>query len=163
MSKVNADITLLLNTMMEEMKALKTSIDEMKTNIHELQEDNASAAVNAESMYKTLNAKFDLFKNLESDSRETIRQQSAAGTRKLTRPVFFKKLFIEDRMKYINILYTQEEIDIVMQDKEVTSKKKEDDRISKLATLIYTKHIKGNNPEGRASAFASIYEQSLTN
>lgn len=163
MSKANADIAELLTTLVQEVKDLKIAITEMKTNVHELQEDNASSAVNAEAMYKTLNAKFDLFKNLESNSRDTILQQTNSSTRKLTRPVFFKKIFVEDRDKYLNILYTQEEIDNAMQEKDVIAKKKEADRISKVATIIYTNHIKANNPEGRASAFASLYEQSLNN
>ena len=163
MSKINADIAEMLTTLVQEVKQLNIAIAEIKTNIHELQEDNASSAVNAEAMYKTLNAKFDLFKNLESNSRETILQQTNSSTRKLTRPVFFKKLFVEEREKYLNILYTQEEIDSAMQEKDVLAKKKEADRISKVATIIYTNHIKANNPEGRASAFASLYEQSLNN
>ena len=42
---------------------------------------------------------------------------------------------------------------------EVKAKKKESDRISKVVNILYTKHIKGNSPAGRASAFSSIYEQ----
>ena len=150
------------NEILDLLKTLSKDMEEMKVSIKELQEDNASSAVNAEKMYKTLNAKFDMFKNLEAQSRETI-QQSATTGRKLTRPAFFKKIFIEDRDKHLNVLYTQEEIDEVFQEKEVLAKKKEADRISKVVTIIYTKHIKANNPEGRASAFASLYEQSLSN
>ncbi len=155
MSKANVEILDLLNKIVADMDAMKIAIKE-------LQEDNASAAVNGEKMYKALNAKFDLFKNLEAQSRETI-QQTTTTSRKLTRPAFFKKLFIEEREKYLNVLYTQEEIDAAFEEKEVAAKKKEADRISKAVTLIYTKHIKANNPEGRASAFASLYEQSLSN
>ena len=150
------------NEILDLLKTLSKDMEEMKVSIKELQEDNASSAVNAEKMYKTLNAKFDMFKNLEAQSRETI-QQSATTGRKLTRPAFFKKIFIEDRDKHLNVLYTQEEIDEAFQEKEVLAKKKEADRISKVVTIIYTKHIKANNPEGRASAFASLYEQSLSN
>lgn len=155
MSKANAEVIELL-------KALTKDMTEMKIAIKELQEDNASSAVGAEKMYKTLNAKFDMFKNLESQSRDTIQQTTTAG-RKLTRPAFFKKLFIEERDKYLNVLYTQEEIDAAFLDKDVVAKKKEIDRISKVVTILYTTGIKANNPEGRASAFASLYEQSLSN
>lgn len=155
MSKTNNDVIELLNKIAKDM-------EEMKIAMNELQENNASAAINGEKMYKMLNVKFDMFKNLESQSRETI-QQAAAASRKLTRPVFFKKIFVEEREKHINVLYTQEEIDAAFQDKDVLAKKKEADRISKVATILYTNHIKANNPEGRASAFASLYEQSLSN
>ena len=155
MSKANNEVIDLL-------KALTKDMEEMKVAIKGLQEDNASSAVNAEKMYKTLNVKFDMFKNLEAQSRETIQQNASTG-RKLTRPAFFKKIFIEDRDKHLNVLYTQEEIDAAFQEKDVLAKKKDADRISKVVTIIYTRHIKANNPEGRASAFASLYEQSLTN
>lgn len=154
MSKANSEVIELL-------KQLSKDMEEMKVAVKELQEDNASSAVNAEKMFKTLNAKFDMFKNLESQSRETIEQKASTG-RKLTRPAFFKKIFIEEREKHLNVLYTQEEIDAAFQEKDVLAKKKEADRISKVVTIIYTNHIKANNPEGRASAFASLYEQSLS-
>lgn len=153
MSKINDEVLSLL-------KKVSQDVAELKIAIKELQEDNASSAVNAEKMYKTLNAKFDMFKNLDTQSRETI-QQTTSSSRKLTRPVFFKKIFLEEREKHLNVLYTQEEIDAAFQDKDVVAKKKEADKISKVATILYANHIKANNPEGRASAFASLYEQSL--
>lgn len=151
MSKNNTEVIELLKNLTKDM-------NEMKLAIKELQEDNASSAINAEKMYKTLNAKFDLFKNLEAQSRETI-QQTDSNARKLTRPAFFKKIFTEDQEKYINVLYTQEEKDAAFAEKDVTAKKKESERITKAASILYTKHIKANNPEGRQSAFESIYEQ----
>lgn len=148
------DVAQLLNEVLKEMRELKAAISE-------LQEDNASAAVNAEKMYKTLNVKFDIFKNLEPQSRETI-QQTANASRKLTRPTFFKKIFTEEREKYLNILYTQEEVDAVFEHPDVVAKKKPSDKISKVVSILYTKHIKANNPEGRFSAFASLYDQLAT-
>lgn len=146
------------NDMMELLKTIAKDLSEMKISIKELQEDNASSAVSAEKMYKDLNMKFDIFKNLESQSREII-QQKTTSDRKLTRPALFKKLFTEEREKYLNTLYTQDEIDTAFNDDEVQAKKKESDRVSKVVNILYTKHIKGNSPAGRANAFSSIYEQ----
>jgi regulator of replication initiation timing len=157
MSKTTAEIVALLKELSADMAEMKVSMTEMKAAMTNLHEDNASSAINGEKMYKTLNAKFDIFKNLEAQSREAI-QQTAAAPRKLTRPGFFKKLFLEDREKYMNILYTQEEIDFAFQDKDVIAKKKDADRLNKVAGIIFTNYIKADNPEGRASAFASLYE-----
>jgi regulator of replication initiation timing len=157
MSKTSTEIVALLKELSADMAEMKVAMAEMKAAMTDLQEDNASSAINGEKMYKTLNAKFDIFKNLEAQSREAI-QQTAATPRKLTRPGFFKKLFLEEREKYMNILYTQEEIDIAFQDKDVLAKKKDVDRINKVAGIIFTNHIKADSPEGRASAFASLYE-----
>ncbi len=153
MSRTNTDVIDLLKTLCKDM-------EEVKLAIKELQEDNAQAAIGAEKMYKTLNAKFDLFKNLEEQSRETI-QQGSSSTRKLTRPAFFKKMFLEEREKYLNTLYTQEEIDAAYQDKDVIAKKKDTEKAAKVVTILYNTHIKANNPEGRLSAFESLYQQSL--
>ncbi len=144
----------------ELLKTLCKDMAEIKVAVKELQEDNASSALNAEKMYKSLNAKFDLFKNLEDQSRESI-QQASTSTRKLTRPAFFKKLFMEEREKYLDTLYTQDEIDTAFQDKDVLAKKKEPERVTKVVTILYNNHIKANNPEGRLSAFESLYQQSL--
>lgn len=151
MSKANAEIIDLI-------KALTKDVNEMKLAIKELQEDNASSAINAEKMYKTLNVKFDLFKNLESQAQENVQQTAATTTRKPTRPAFFKKIFLEEREKYFDVLYTSDEVDAVFKEKEVTDKKKETDRATKAATIIYTRHIKGNSPEGRQSAFSNEYD-----
>ncbi len=151
MSKANAEI-------LELIKALAADVALIKAKVEELQEDNASSAVNGEAMYKALNAKFDIFKNLEAQSRE-MREQSATTKRKLTRPAFFKELFMKEREKYMNVLYTQEEIDAAYQDATVVAKKKDSEKITKVATFIYNNHIKINNPEGRLSAFAGLYDQ----
>ncbi len=144
--------------LVEMLKSVQEDIKELKVKIQELQEDNAQAAVNGEKMYKVLNAKFDMFKNLEAQSRESIQQQASTGTRKLTRPAFFKKLYIEDRDKYLDVLYTEAEIKAAYESSQVKAKTKEADRISKVVTILYTNHIKANNPEGRAGAFASLYD-----
>jgi hypothetical protein len=104
-----------------------------------------------------LNAKFDIFKNLEAQSRE-ISQQTTTTTRKLTRPAFFKRIFIDEREKYMNVLFTQEEIDEAFQDKDVIAKKKDTDKTNEVAGIIFTKHIKANNPEGRWRAFCDLYD-----
>lgn len=148
------------NETAELLKKLVADVASLRVSIHELQEDNASAAINAEKMYKTLNVKFDMFKNLESQSRDTI-QQTTNAPRKINRPGFFKKIFTEERDKYMDILYTQEEIDAAYADKEVAAKRKDSEKLSKVISIIYTNHIKANNPEGRASAFDSNYEQWL--
>ena len=151
MSKASAEI-------IDMIKMLAKDMAELKISVKELQEDNASSAVGAEKMYKTLNAKLDMFKNLEAQTRETIQQTTTTG-RKPTRPAFFKSLFLENRDKYLDILYTQEEIDAAFLDDNVVAKKKESDRISKVVTILYTNGIKGNNPEGRKSTFDSLYDK----
>jgi arsenate reductase-like glutaredoxin family protein len=135
------------------LKAMSKDIEQIKENVAILAQSDARA----EDMYKILNAKLDFFKNLNLESRENI--SDTQSEKKLTKPSLFKKLFLENREKYIDILYTQAEIDAIYASEDVIKKKKDSDKATKVASDIYTKHIKANFPEGRASAFESIYSQ----
>lgn len=156
MSK-NTEILDLLKALSIDVKDMKAKQTAMDARIADIQEENTSSVASVDKMYKTLNAKFDVFKNLEAQSRETVQQ--AATSRKVTRPVFFKKLFLEEREKHLNILYTQEEIDEAFKAKDVVAKKKDAEKVARVSTILYTTHIKGNKPEGRANAFESLYDQ----
>ncbi len=134
------------------LKALTKSVEQIKLDIEKLVESDSKS----KEMYTVLNAKLDLFKNLDMESRENISDKKKS--KKATKPSFFKTLFLEDREEYLNNLYTQEEVDAIYASDEI-KKRKPSDQANKVAAVIYTKHIKANNPEGRASAFESIYTQ----
>ena len=142
----NAEIVKLL-------KAMSKDIENIKDNLNTLMQ----AEHKSDDMYKTLNAKLDLFKNLDFESRESITDKK--NEKKPTKPSFFKKLFMEENEKYMNTLYTQDEINAIYASDDVTKKKKDTDKATKAAAVIYLQHIKANVPEGRASAFESIYTQ----
>ena len=104
-----------------------------------------------------INFPVESFKNLDFESRESITDKK--NEKKPTKPSFFKKLFMEENEKYMNTLYTQDEINAIYASEDVTKKKKDTDKATKAAAMIYLQHIKANVPEGRASAFESIYTQ----
>lgn len=141
----NADIVKLLNELIKDVNTLKKDVALLVD--HESKEKD---------MFKILNAKLDLFKNLDASSQEATASKSKTAT-KPTKPTFFKQIFLDDRDKYLNSLYTQDEIDEVYKTEEVIKKKKPDEKATKAASLLYTKHIKADNPSGRASAFESVY------
>lgn len=145
MSSNNTEIVKILKGLSKDMDIVKNSLDIL------VESDSKS-----EDMYKTLNAKLDLFKNLDLESRENIADKK--NIKKPTKPSFFKSIFLYNRDKYLNTLYTQDEIDLIYASDEV-KKKKDADKATKAAAMIYLQHIKGNSPEGRASAFESIYTQ----
>ena len=142
----NAEIVKLLKQMSKDLEQIKENVDALMLT------DRKS-----DDMYKTLNAKLDLFKNLDLDSRENL--TDTKSDKKPTKPSFFKKIFLEEPDKYLNILYTQDEIDTLYANEEVTKKKKDSEKANKVANLLYTTHIKADTPAGRASAFESIYRQ----
>lgn len=153
----NADIVKILKAMAKDLNQMKISINELveatdgsKQSIDVLLDANDKS----KDMYKVLNAKLDLFKNLDMDSRENI--QDKKSSKKISRPSFFKQLFLEQRDMYMDKLYTQDEIDAIYSLDEV-KKKKDADKATKAAALIFLNHIKANVPEGRFSEFESIY------
>lgn len=149
------------------LKAMSKDIEQNKENINILIElinsikvvDNTILEIckKTEATNTLLNAKFDIVKNLDIESRETLEDKK--NEKKPTKPSFFKTLFLGDRDKYLNTLYTQDEINAIYASDEVSKKKKDADKANKAAALLYANHIKADNPEGRASAFESIYTQ----
>ncbi len=136
------------------LKTISKDLEQVKLNMDTLLQTSGSS----DEMYKVLNAKLDLFKNLDMESRENL-ADNKGDKRPPTKPSFFKQIFMEDREKYLNTLYTQDEIDAVYAHEDVVKKKKECDKARKAGALLYDIHIKKNFPEGRASAFESIYTQ----
>lgn len=154
MSKASTEI-------IELIKTLTKDVAELKVAINDIREENTMAGKGAEKMYATLSTKLDMFATLSAESRNIIKQTDAASKdRKLTKPAFFKKIFIEHRDDHLNILYSKEDIEAAAADKDVEAKKKDADKITKIASILYTKHIKADNPPGRLSSFTSLYEQS---
>ncbi len=144
----------------ELIKALAVDVAATKTAIADLKEAVQASAAATELINKTTHAKLDIFKNLQAQSRETIESTSQ---KRPTKPAYFKKIFIEDRATYINKLYTEEEIKAAFADKGVMAKTKESEKLTKVANIIYTNHIKADNPTGRLSEFTSIFEKAYPN
>lgn len=82
---------------------------------------------------------------------------TATVIRRLNRPAFFKKIFIEEREKYLDVLYTQEEIATAFGHESVQAHKKELAQLCRVIAIIYFDHIKADNPKGRAAAFTDAY------
>jgi hypothetical protein len=137
------------------VKALSDNIKDMKEAMDAFRNENITAANGAEIMFKTLNSKFDMFKNLESEARQAMKP--VAPVRSLSRPQFFKKIFLDDeeRETYMNILYTQEDIDEASNHDDVKSKKKDVDRITKIAAILYA----ALETKNRRATFENIFAQ----
>lgn len=140
-------------TVTEAKKEVTKDIDSVSLAIKTLRNENTAAAAAAEVLFKTLNSKFDMFKNVETGTQEAMKPTPA---RMMSRPQFFKKLFRDeqDREKYLNVLYTREEIEEASNLDEVKSRKKED-RISKIGAILYA----ALETKNRKGTFESIYSQ----
>lgn len=151
MSSHTAQILEMLKSITADVAQLKLDVDAMRT-------DNTQAAQSADTMYRALNVKFDMLKNLEATSREAIANTSARST-KPTRPAFFKQIFTDERNLHVGTLYSQEDIDAAFADANVQAKKKEADRNNKAAAIVYASCIKGDGNKERFNAFESLYSE----
>ena len=147
----------LLKTIAKDVESFGRRLETIEGKIESIETNQVEDVNKAKDMFKILNAKIDVIKNLESESREAISQKSSSG-KKPTKPSFMKQIFIEERDQFMNVLYTEDEINAVFDSDEVKAKKKEAERNAKAAALIYARHIKADNPAGRQSAFESIYK-----
>lgn len=114
-----------------------------------------------QDMMKLLNAKLDLFKNLEPESRENINAGATVKGKNPLRASVFKLLFAEDQEKFIDVLYSREELETIMNDPEVIKKRKQEDKLKKAADMIYHGCIK-NNSQSRITAFEDLYNKYIT-
>jgi len=89
-----------------------------------------------------IETKLDLFGNMEFN--ETIKQ-STKQTKKITELVFLKQELKDDINKYIDILYTAEDIEKLKNEKDVKSKKSDIDKNNKMISLLYNTIIKKNS------------------
>lgn len=154
MSTMNtSEITTLLNKMLSEMSVLKTEIKSLKGEVSATKGE----IIELKGEVNSLASKYDLINNVAPESTGGL--TAAPSGRRPTKPSFFKQLFLEDQAKYIDVLYTQDEIDAMYANEEVVKKKKDAEKATKVAGLLYRAHIVANTPVGRLSAFESIYTQ----
>lgn len=135
------------------IKELSSQITKLNSKIDESEILNKTMQ---QMQWKEINYKMDVFLNLSKQSVDAVVNEPTT-TRKTNKPTFFKNLFINEYDKYLNDLYTQEEVDILKNHEDVKKKVKDADKQVKIASLIYNTHIKSNNPEGRLAKFESIY------
>ncbi len=139
------------------LKAIKELINKFDKLEKRIDDMDAVSKARVELSFNELSEKLDILANLTSSTVSAVVDNAS---RKINKPTFFKKIFNEQRDEYLNTLYTQEEIDIISQLPEVIAKRKPVEKDNKIATLIYNKYIKENNPS-RWALFESIYEQSI--
>jgi hypothetical protein len=133
--------------------AIHTRLDKLEKNVIEMDSISRSRC---EIMFNHLDHKIDNAVNLNQQSVTNI---SDPNPRKINKPSFFKKLFLEQKEEYMGRLFVEEEIEVISKMEDVVNKKKDTEKQSRIAHHIYNLHIKANSPPGRLAEFESIYEQ----
>ncbi len=151
LKQVAADNTELKTQLAEQ----RDQISELKEMVAEVQSNDASAAKITEAAYRALNAKLDAVDSLDKKSSDALQKAAIPKTTKPCRPVFFKRIFAEDREKYIDVLYTQEELDKASATEKTTKSKTSLAISNHIATVLYNEYIKPNKE--RFAKFENIY------
>jgi hypothetical protein len=143
----NQDITKAIAELTASVKKLETKIDNSEL----------ANRTMLEMRWKEISQKFDIFANLNEKSAQQLADDTSNKSKKPNRPTVYKELFLKQRDQYMNVLFTQDEIDMYMQHADVVKKTKMEDKYGKVQRLIYDNHVKTNTPEGRLNAFESVY------
>lgn len=139
---------------MESISNLRMKVDELIKEVRQIKKDNINFQKNIEAMItmgvanntittNTILAKLDILSNLPSNIDDGAKSTSKPKRTMIT-STFFKQELKSDMNKYIDILYTKDDIDNLKKDPEVLKKKTESDKNIKLISLIYMNIIKPN-------------------
>jgi len=139
---------------MESISDLRMKVDELIKEVRQIKKDNINFQKNIEAMItmgvanntittNTILAKLDILSNLPSNIDDGAKSTSKPK-RTIITSTFFKQELKSDMNKYIDVLYTKDDIDNLKKDPEVLKKKSESDKNTKLISLIYMNIIKPN-------------------
>ena len=97
-----------------------------------------------------IDVKLDLLCNLENkDSKQNLKKNKP-----VVKATYFKNMFKADIEKYIDDLYTQEELTDARESEDVKNKKSDIQKLNKVVDILYT-NLNKNNPQ----RIKSIYEE----
>lgn len=158
---MSADLVKAITNLFKTLETkIDTKFDNLEKRLNKLEQNvmeiDSISRTRTEIMFNHLDHKIDNAVNLNQQSVTSI---SDPNPRKINKPSFFKKLYVEQTDEYMGKLWLPSEIEVISKMDDVVNKKKEADKQTRIAHHIYTIHIKPNNPPGRLAEFESIYEQ----
>ncbi len=132
-----------MKEIMDRMNALEKKLEDMVI---------ANNAI-VSTIANNIELKIDLL--LNTDKILTQQKTTSAGKKVKSKSAFFKEKIKENKDVYLNVLYTNEDINILMELSEVKSKKEGLNRISKMSEFLY-KQITGD--ASKLAKLNEIYE-----
>ncbi len=132
-----------MKEIMDRMNALEKKLEDMVI---------ANNAI-VSTIANNIELKIDLL--LNADKILTQQKTASTGKKVKSKSAFFKEKIKENKDVYLNVLYTNEDIDILMELAEVKSKKEGLNRISKMSEFLY-KQITGD--ASKLAKLNEIYE-----
>lgn len=136
------------------MSSLKEIMDRMNAMEKKLEDMVIANNAIVSTIANNIELKIDLLLNAD----KVLNQQKTLsnGKKVKSKSSFFKEKIKEDKEVYLNILYTKEDVDKLMELSEVKSKKGDINKISKMSEFLY-KQITADT--SKLSKLNEIYEE----
>lgn len=146
------DIINKLNQLTDDFNKFKNTIDDiiiMNTTL-------------VQEIANQINTKIDILCNLETSST-TSSKPAPKKNKALSKPAFFKDKLKVNLNEFLDILYTQNDIDELYNNTEVKSKKTETTKKNKLIDLLYTMVTKDNDKNKKLKDLFDNYKKNMDN
>lgn len=146
------DLIIKVNKLIDDFNKFKNTIDDiiiMNTTL-------------VQEIANQVNTKMDILCNLDTNST-TSSKSVAKKNKSLSKPAFFKEKIKTNINEFINVLYTQEDINDLYNKSEVSSKKTETAKQNKLIDLLYSQITKDNDKNKKLKDLFDNYKKSMDN
>jgi len=131
---------------LNEIKDLKSRISKLEKENVKFKEELKNMIIYENSVMteiaNKIETKLDMFSNIEMNDNN---KNSNKTVKKLTALNFLKQELKNDINKYLDILYISEDLNKILEKKEVKSKKSNVDKNNKIISLLYSDVIKKNS------------------
>ena len=146
------EIIIKLNQLTDDFNKFKNTIDDiiiMNTTL-------------VQEIANQINTKMDILCNLETSST-TSSKPAAKKNKALSKPAFFKDKMKANINEFLNVLYTQEELNDLYNNSEVKSKKTETTKKNKIIDLLYSLITKDTDKNKKLKDLFDNYKKTMDN
>lgn len=142
-----------LDMIIKELNKLKSEFNSYKEYTDNIVSVNTSLV---QEIANQINTKLDILCNIENSANININKPTAKKNKSLTKSAFFKDKMKKDIKSFINILYTESELENLYNDPDVKSKKTDNTKKTKIIDILYNNITK--NDEDKHNKLKSLYE-----
>lgn len=141
-----------LDLIIKELNKLKEEFNTYKEYTDNIVTVNTSLV---QEIANQINTKIDILCNIENSTN--INKTASKKSKVLTKTAYFKEKLKNNLNEFIDVLYTEEELKELYKNSEVSSKKTENSKKTKIIDLLYNNITK--NDEDKHNKLKSLYEE----
>jgi hypothetical protein len=141
-----------LDLIIKELNKLKEEFNNYKEYTDNIVTVNTSLV---QEIANQINTKIDILCNIENSTN--INKTSSKKSKVLTKTAYFKEKLKSNLNEFIDVLYTEDELKELYKNSEVSSKKTENSKKTKIIDLLYNNITK--NDEDKHDKLKSLYEE----